>query len=86
MMGLFTRQLNCNANYEFQTKVLQFYLACVFYRQLGRILILYTREVGINLALVLLFVCLQSANPQKSSHFFFKVVLSILDFIHWDMN
>ena len=66
MLVLFTRQLNCNANYEFQEKVLRCLLNIYFLALVRQNL----DFVGINLALVSIFVCLQSAKPKIAAILF----------------
>ena len=74
MLGHFTRQLNCNANYEIQTKVLQCLINMYFLasdRQ--NIDFVHKKSLVLTWPLFILFVCLQSAKPKRAAIFFYKM-------------
>ena len=63
MLVLFTRQLNCNLNYEFQEKVLRFFLNIYFLA-----LVMQNLDFVHKISLVLTFLCasnLPNPNNQK---------------------
>ena len=64
------------------------YFKCVFWRQFGRILILYTKEVWYLLWPCFSFWCVSGLPKPKEQpfHFIKKQFLSVLDFVHWEMN
>ena len=72
MLGLFTMQLDCNANYEFQIKVVQCLLNMYFLVS-DRIMILYKRDVWNKLGHCLNSLCASSLpNPKEQPFCFIK--------------